>query len=220
MSSGINWDKYVSSWKVKSAIIENGLNYGLNLIPSAEILHEPGTFFHYDSNESRSVMALVAYNAGMEDCDFAQKYLFDKLEISDFLWPYNDSGLLPGGKDLFVSSRDLWKIGQLILNKGIYNGEQIVSEEWIEKMLTPIRVGVPAEDILPADEVDYSFYMWHIQYDGIDIHYAYGRGGQCVYLVPQYNICVVTTAIDKERDDNFRQIIFRVIDIYRKHNNL
>ena len=216
MSSGINWDKYTSSWKTRIAVIENGLGYGINMIPSAELLHDPGEHFNYDSNESRSVMAMVAYNSQMEDCEFADKYLFKKLEIDDYLWPYNDSGLLTGGKDFYLSSRDLWKIGQLLLDKGEYKGQRVVSEEWVNKMFTPIRFGVPAEDIEPVDDIDYSFYMWHIVYDGIDINYAYGRGGQCVFLVPEYNICVVTSAIDKDREDSFRNIVFNVIDMYRE----
>lgn len=215
MSSGINWDKYSSSWMTKISILKNGMDYGLNMIPSASVLYTPGTHFYYNSNESRSLMAMVAYNSGMEDLEFAEKYLFSKLEIDDYLWPYDDSGLLPGGKDLFLSSRDLLKIGQLLLDKGRYKGEQIVSEEWVDKMLTPIVEGVPAEDILPADTLNYSFYMWHLQYKNIDINYAYGRGGQCIYLVPEYNICVVTSAIDKERSDSFRNIVYDVIDIYQ-----
>ena len=215
MSSGINWDEYVNRLSVKASIIKHDLNYGRNLIPSAIMLHKPGTNFKYDSNESRSLMTMVAYQSGMEDIEFAKKYLFDKLEISDFIWPYNDSGLLPGGKDLFLSARDLAKIGQLLLDDGMYKGEQIVSKEWVSKMLTPVMKDVPAEDVIPEDKLDYSYYMWHTTYNGVDVNFAYGRGGQHIFLVPEYNICVVTSAIDKERSDCFRNIAYDVINIFQ-----
>lgn len=214
MSSGINWDKYSNLWSTKISIIRNGLDYGRNTIPSAALAHRHGEHFNYNSNESRSLMAMVAYKSGMEDYEFAEKYLFNKLGIKDYLWPYNDSGLLPGGKDLFLSARDMWKVGQLLLDKGVYEGQQIISQEWIDKMLTPVKKDVPAEDILPVDRLDYGYYMWHTTYKDVDVNYAYGRGGQCIFLVPQYDICVVTSAIDKERNDSFRNIVYDVIDIY------
>lgn len=214
MSSGINWVKYSNSFWTKIKIIKNGLSYGLNLIPTAPVIHEPGSYFFYDSNESRSLLAMVAYASGLSDIEFAKKYLFDKLEIYDFIWPYNDSGILPGSKDLFLSSKDLAKIGQLILDKGNYNGQQIVSEQWIEKMLTPVMFSVPCEDIQPKDKVNYSYYLWNTNYNGHEINFAYGKGGQYIFLVPDMNICLVTSAIDKVRSDSFREIIYQVIDVF------
>lgn len=213
MSSGINWDQYSGSFKIKMNIIANGIDYGLNLIPGANIIHKPGTNFNYDSNESRSLMAMVAYNSGMEDIDFLDKYLFGKLEIYNYMWPYNSSGLLSGGMDLFLCSRDLAKIGQLLLDKGVYKGEQIVASQWVEKMLAVTLENVECEDIKPQDILDYGYYMWHTKYKGYDVNFAYGKGGQYIFIVPKLNICVVTSAIDKDRYDNFRQIAYQVVDI-------
>lgn len=214
MSSGINWDKYSSSLKNRMEIITNGYDYGLALISGAEMKDIPGNTFCYDSNESRSLMAMVAYNAGVSDVEFVEEYLFHKLEISDYLWPYNDSGLLPGGKDLFVSARDMAKIGQMLLDKGSYKGEQIVSEKWVEKIFQIRQYDVLAEDIEPADSLDYCFYIWHTRYKERDVFFAYGRGGQYIFMIPEQNILVVTSAIDKVRTDNFREIAFEVMDIF------
>ncbi len=214
MSSGINWEQYSNSFLVKIKIIKNGLDYGLNVIPSARILFEPGTYFSYDSNESRSLMAMVAFSSGLSDIDFVKKYVFDKLEIYDFMWPYNDSGLLPGSKDLYLCSRDLAKLGQLILDKGSYKGKQVVSEQWIEKMLSPIVFDIPCEDIIPKDNLNYSYFLWNTEYNNHNISFAYGRGGQYIFIVPDMNLCVVTSAIDKVRTDSFREIIYQVIDIF------
>lgn len=214
MSSGIHWDRYEESVKVKKDIVINGLDYGLNTIPGVELLDKPGEHFYYNSNESRSLMALIAYRADMEDIEFANKYLFNKLEIQDQIWPYNDSGLLPGGKDLYLCSRDLAKIGQLLLDEGKYKEEQVVPREWVQKMLTPSLKSVESEDIKPSDILNYGYYIWHTQYKEYDINFAYGRGGQYVFIVPELDICVVTSAIDKVRSEHFRDILYDVIDLF------
>ena len=214
MTSGINWDRYSESFSVRYMIISKGTKYGLELIPTASISASPGQRFFYNSNESRSLMALVAYNSKMEDIEFAEKYLFDKVDIYDFIWPYNDSGLLPGGKDLFLCSRDLARLGQVMLDDGNYKGEQIVSEEWVKKMMTVSKEDVECMDIVPADKIDYGFYLWHVKHKEYDIYFAYGRGGQYIFMVPDMNICVVTSSIDKVRSDNYRKIVFDVIDMF------
>lgn len=218
MSSGIYWDKYAGLLENKINVILNGDEQGLRQLTKAPIASLPGEVFNYDSNESRALMAMVAYNCGMEDVSLAEEYLFSKLHISDYIWPYNDTGLVRGGRDIYCSARDLAKIGQLLLQEGSYEGNQIVSKEWVKKMFTVRMEDVEAEDIEPPDKLDYCFYIWHMVHEGQDIYFAYGRGGQYIFMVPEKQIVVVTSSIDKERTDNYREILYEVIEIFGEEN--
>ncbi|MEL6657663.1 MAG: serine hydrolase [Bacteroidota bacterium] len=120
--------------------------------------------------------------------DFAEKSLFSKLGISNYHWQMTPTGVPMTGGGLGMRSRDLLKIGQLYLNKGEWNGEQIISPEWVEKSTTPhaqIEIG-------PG--YDYGYLWWMTEFGGERAYYMTGTGGNKVAVFPDLDVVAVVTS--------------------------
>ena len=112
--------------------------------------------------------------------DFAKKYLFDQLQIENTKWLTNYKGMNNGWGDLFLYPADMAKIGKMMLDKGRWQGKQIVSEQWITKCLTTLGK-------LPDDK-GYGYGWW--TNDKVGYCEAAGRGRQTISVIPSKNMVV------------------------------
>lgn len=133
MRSGLEWEQFKYPFSDRK-------NDGGNLVRSDDVIKyilnkpmitEPGKKFNYSNGDPTLLGEIIKYASGMEVDQFAARHLFTKLGIFDFLWTRYSDGTIETDGGLALTSRDLLKIGQLILNKGMWNGEQIVSEKWV-----------------------------------------------------------------------------------------
>lgn len=121
---------------------------------------------------------------------FAKKYLFEPLGITNAKWQITPMGMpMPGG-GLALKSRDYIKLGQLYLNKGEWNGKQIISKEWIDKSVSPKANA--------RENVDYG-YLWWLQKFGKTenehpAYYMAGNGGNKIAVFADLNMVVVITS--------------------------
>ena len=146
------------------------------------------------------VLGEIIRNATEMDIDeFSRKYLFEPLEIDSSIWTVRyPNGVIEAAGSLEITPRDMAKIGVTFLNKGVWNGKQIISEQWVEKSATTFpgntRINIPGTD---KKDVGYSYSWWTKQYSesGKEIHifYAGGWGGQNIFVFPDLNTVVVTT---------------------------
>ena len=127
--------------------------------------------------------------------DFVVREIFAPLKIDKFIWEdYN--GYCPGGTGLYITHESLFKIGKLILNKGKFDGNQIISREYIENMCsTQISTpyAVKPERVLPKEGVGY---VMHISKDG----YAYKDGSNGQYLIVNFKKNLLITILSSEKD--------------------
>jgi CubicO group peptidase (beta-lactamase class C family) len=152
-----------------------------------KVVFEPDTIFCYDSPGMHLLSAILQESTGMTELDFAQQYLFEPLGIREVYWQSDPQGYTHGWGDLFLKPCDAAKLGYLWLNKGIWNGKQIVSGTWVADSIKSYSTG----------GIDNYGYGWWVSKDS---YYAFGRGGQNVKVYPAYNIIVVTTASSMEYD--------------------
>ncbi len=143
----------------------------------------PGTRFEYCSAASFLLSAIVQERTGMTAAEFAQKQLFGPLGIEDAEWPANAQGITIGWGRLQLHPHDMAKIGYLYLNKGYWDGRQIVSQEWVEASTH--------QHIARSAEVGYGYQWWVI---GDDFYMASGRAGQYIFVVPEQDLVVVFTS--------------------------
>ncbi len=94
-------------------------------------------------------------------------------------------GYVRGGNDMYLTPRDMAKFGLLYLNKGRYNGKQIVPASWVE---------TSTAKHVTLSRSDYGYYWWLHQFKAHDAFAAHGYGGQFIVVVPALEIVVVTTA--------------------------
>jgi CubicO group peptidase (beta-lactamase class C family) len=154
----------------------------------------PGSRYVYNS--------LTAYLAGLvlekavfgPQDEFARDALFAPLGITDWRWQRDAAGHTKGQGNLSLHARDFAKIGQMVLDRGTYNGRRSVSERWIEESLRP-RVAIGAVDPY-ADGYGYFWYekTHDIGGERVSVGFASGSGGNKIYVVPSRALVVAVTS--------------------------
>ena len=101
------------------------------------------------------------YASNMSLDDFSNKYLFELLGIDSRNWSQFENGVIDATSGLKITPRDMAKIGVTFLNKRVWNGTQIISEQWVEKSATPFpgnhEIDIPGED---SGRLGYSYSWW------------------------------------------------------------
>jgi CubicO group peptidase (beta-lactamase class C family) len=141
---------------------------------------KPGDKFSYCSCNFYLLGEIIYRTTKLIPHDFANKYLFTPLQIEDTKWLTNYKGMNHGWGDLFLYPADMVKVGQMVLNKGKWQGKQIVSKEWIKKSLQTLSK-------LPDDK-GYGYGWW--TNDKVGYYEAAGRGRQTISVIPSKNMVV------------------------------
>lgn len=151
---------------------------------------KPGTVFRYSGGNTAVLARLLTARVGMSLSAYAQTRLFTPLGISDWEWLDDLRGRPLAFSGLRMRPRDLARIGQLILQRGQWEGRQIVPAAWIDTMLTP------RTDARYGRQYGYQWWLGKVKTPGGDRQWmaAYGNGGQRLYIVPSLGLVVVLTA--------------------------
>jgi CubicO group peptidase (beta-lactamase class C family) len=160
----------------------------------------PGTMWNYDSG-GVELLGLILEKVARRPLDvFARKALFAPLGITDWAWRRLGGATRPGpaaSSRLLLRPRDLAKIGQLVLNRGLWRGRRIVSAAWIKEMTTP---QIPPWWLLngEAGAQSYGYLWWRGRSWARDRPFEWigglGWGGQRLYVMPRLDMVVVVTA--------------------------
>lgn len=145
----------------------------LQFVLDGEMVAEPGTVFNYSTPNTYLLSAILQQAAGMSALDYARKKLFDPLGIGQVRWQTDPHGVNMGGMGLWMTTQDMARIGQMMLQ----GGQQIVSEKWVKKSTTP-------------PDGDYAYLWW----TDANAFHAAGYGGQMIYVLPKQDMVVVFTA--------------------------
>ncbi|MHA1945665.1 MAG: serine hydrolase [Candidatus Hodarchaeales archaeon] len=175
MTTGLDWNDGKSNID-QMAAAPDPIQYVLDRV----MKFEPGLVFYYNSGASHVLSAIIQKTSGQTTLDFAMKYLFEPLGIekNDVIWMTDSQGRAFGGFGLFLTPRNMAKLGQLYLNKGSWNGEQIVPNEWI----------VASTDDIEKNNYGYQWWVYPEAYS------AQGFLGQFISVVPKKDLVVVGTS--------------------------
>lgn len=146
------------------------------------VVHEPGIRFTYCSPGVQLLSMIISQTSVMTMAEFAEAYLFEPMGIVSYRFASDANGSTNASGDMFLMSQDLSKIGQLILDKGLYNGNRIVSQKWITQSTSP-KVTVNGNE-------KYG-YLWWLREDLGGIIEAQGRGGQRLNILPKEDLVLV-----------------------------
>lgn len=189
MSSGLEWNEVY--WNPFSATTK--AYYGNNLkrlfqkIKSAE---EPGNHWKYLSANTQLLGFVISESSGMPLSEFAEKYLWQPIQAQEnATWSTDKTD---GNEKAFCcfnsNARDFARIGQLVLNKGVWEKDTIVSPEYIQQMIEPATYLHDSDN----EEVDfYGLSWWILNIDNQQIPYARGVAGQYIFVIPEKNMVVV-----------------------------
>ena len=167
--------------------------------------------FHYQSTDPRMVMQVLDAVVPGSAKDFIKKELLDKLGINQYEWRDDVSGLPMAPYRSSMTSRNMLKWGTLVMNKGKYNGEQLIPQAYIAKLNQRTVKNKPEDTFFVSDNVvnpGYSNYWWLADLKAGNKTYhsisAQGGGGNYIILIEELDLIIVTTA--HERNDKTMQL--------------
>ncbi|MCX6121257.1 MAG: serine hydrolase [Ignavibacteriales bacterium] len=146
------------------------------------LVDTPGKKFVYSSLAPHILSTIITRTTGMNLLEFTQKNLFQPLGIKDVRWEAEQNGNTNGWGDLFIAPVDLAKIGYLVLNDGIWEGNRVISKEWIKRSSQP--------HVYEDSGTAYG-YLWWLPLERLGLFEGRGRGGQRLIIWPQKNIIVI-----------------------------
>ncbi|MDR0540966.1 MAG: ChbG/HpnK family deacetylase [Dysgonamonadaceae bacterium] len=167
---------------------------------AAPIEQKPGSEFEYNSLATYMLSAVIQKVTGVKLIDYLYPRLFRPLGIVGAIWEESPQDVNTGGWGLYVKTEDMAKMGQFILQKGKWNGQQLIPESWIEEMTTSHIASLPAGvkradlKIKPKDSdwlQGYGYQMWRCRHNGVR---ADGANGQYIIILPEKDAVIVTTA--------------------------
>ena len=150
----------------------------------------PGSLFQYDSMCTFMLSAIVQRVTGYTMLEYLQKKLFAPMHITVADWETSPDGINTGGWGLRVQAETMAKLGQLLLNEGSWNGEQLVSADYVKAACSRLIDGGAKETYPPTDgNQGYGYQVWQSKWPGS--YRADGAMGQYTVVVPQEELVVV-----------------------------
>jgi CubicO group peptidase (beta-lactamase class C family) len=186
MTSGWAWSEN-TEWGVSS----NDM-YGFNVASdplvylfNQEMDADPGTRWVYNGGAVTLLGKVVEKASGLDLETFSERYLFTPMGVTDFTWPYMRPDLIAAHGDARLRPRDMAKLGQMFLDGGLWAGERLLSEAWVDRATAGALGG------------DYGYLWWGDGYrDGQRAYRSYsarGWGGQRITVFPELDMVVVLT---------------------------
>lgn len=170
----------------------------------------PGETFQYDNASSHLIAIALARAIGGPLETFAEKHLFEPLGIKGYLWGRDSQGRVLGWHRMQFTLRDTLKFGQLVLDKGEWQGRRVVSSGWIEAMLTRRNAGGPYANM----PYGYQWYLFRTPDRKHEAFMGIGFGGQFLYAVPELKTTIVITHVRNQRSADMafmREIVMPAI---------
>ena len=187
------------------------------------VTRKPGEVYCYNSLGTYMLSAIVQKVTGEKVVDYLTPRLFEPLGITGVTWDESPDGINTGGWGLYLKTEDLAKMGQLLLQKGRWGREQLVSEEWVEEASSRqthcINAGMNSDRLEQMNEEalnnsdwtqGYGYQMWMCRHNAFR---ADGAFGQYIIVIPDKNAVVVTTAAIEDMQAEINLICNHILPV-------
>jgi CubicO group peptidase (beta-lactamase class C family) len=170
------------------------------------MIKEPGGEWAYSTGSSHLLSVIITKTSGMSTRAFANKYLFRPMNIEVGGWDHDPQGYYMGGNNLALSSEAMMKIGQMLLNGGTWNGKRIISELWMNDSFKSYTRS-------NYNPYNYGYLWWNRPVAGHKVYFAWGYGGQYIFMIPDLDAVVVilsslNTATQRRE---YKEPVFRLL---------
>lgn len=194
MTSGFDWTEW-GTWDSRSrqsnmADRMRSSSDWVDFVLRRPLASRPGERFNYCSGGSHLLAVVLQMALGEDLLIFARRNLFTPLGITDFSWDLDPRGVLYGGSGLRLTPADMARFGHLFLCDGRWNGQPILSPEWVRACWNPYTPGYPE-----VGSYGYHWWVWSETNSRRPqgVNFAMGYGGQFVFVVPAANLVAVFT---------------------------
>jgi len=198
MSSGLAWDE-AASYMDSATGAPNPANSMTSMESARDhyryvleqpVVAPPGQTYNYSGGSTELLAAVLRKTTGQSLDEFARVALFEPLGITDIEWARYPNGDPAAAFGLRLRPRDIAKLGQLVLARGVWQGRQIVSASWLDESTSPHIKGQP------PFLYGYQWWLGRSSIEGREIRWVagFGYGGQRLTVVPALDLVVVVTA--------------------------
>lgn len=196
-TSGRNYGAWVSS--------SDWVRYAI----TRPMVEEPGGRMQYSTGTSHILSAILTEATGMSTLAYAREKLAEPLGIELRPWTRDPRGIYFGGNEMRMTPRELLTFGEMFLSGGMVDGRRIVSEEWIRRSWVPRTRS-------RYNTHRYGYGWWIKEARGHPVYFAWGYGGQYLFLVPDLELIVVTTSVADAggRDGGHLRAVHSILDDY------
>ena len=171
-------------------LFEGGDNW-IKTFLSLPVEHEPGTFFLYNTGATFMLSAIIQKITGMKLIDYLRPRLLEPLGIEDAWWEESPQGINMGGFGLNVKTEDIACFGQMYLQRGLWNGKQILSEAWVE--LASSKHISNGSDPNSDWAQGYGFQFWRCRHNAYRGDGAFGQ--YCIVMPEQDAVLAITSGV-------------------------
>jgi len=185
---------------------------------SRKMLAPPGASMDYSTGNTHLLSAILTRATGQSTLRFANDALARPLGFTLPPWPTDPQGIYFGGNDMLMTPKQLLAFGELYLNGGRANGRQVVPAAWVaqscqgrpRELPSWARTPGPGGVSDPLRDRQYGYAWWVHRLGGHETCFAWGYGGQYVFVVPSLTLVIATTSspdVSEERRDHRRQLV-------------
>ena len=147
----------------------------------------PGGQRIYSTGNTHLLSAILTKATGMSTLEFARAHLGRPLGLTLPAWLQDPQGIYFGGNEMQMTPRDMLKVGELYLRSGALGGQRVVSEAWVHTSLVP-----RTRSRFSGRQYGYGWWMHTMA--GRRVYYAWGYGGQFIFVVPDVDMVVAVTS--------------------------
>lgn len=160
----------------------------------------------YSTGTSHLLSVIISKASGITTKAFAEKYLFGPMNIRVGGWDKDPQGNYMGGNNLALKPADLVKIGQLMLANGRYGNEQLVSKDWVSESFGTYTYS-------NYNPYGYGYLWWNQTIGGYRTFFAWGSGGQYIFIIPELETVAVITSstATTDRRRSYKTPVFELV---------
>jgi CubicO group peptidase (beta-lactamase class C family) len=171
------------------------------------LLSDPGAVMDYSTGNTHLLSAILTQATKSSTWQFANQQLAAPLGFTLARWPQDPQGIYFGGNDMLMTPRQMLAFGQLYLDRGRVKGRQVVPESWIDRSFV-----TRARSFWSGQEYGYGWWMREL--GGHRAYFAWGFGGQYIFVIPSLELVVVTTSPSTVAEDrrSHRRNVFDLVE--------
>jgi len=168
----------------------------LPLIVDFPLISDPGTEFNYSNLTSDWLGVIVARACDTDLKSFAQEHRFSLIDTQVGDWTQDRDGYYMGHGEIHFTARDMAKFGSLYLNDGEYEGNQVLSANWVRESLQTYSedAWITKKVGRYFGDIGYGYQWWSARAGDHHLNLAWGHGGQLIVLLDEIDVIIVTTA--------------------------
>jgi CubicO group peptidase (beta-lactamase class C family) len=200
---------------MRSGLVDTNRGYGawvqssnwVRYLLTRPLQQQPGEPMNYNTGNTHLLSAILTRVSGSDTWTFAQNTLAAPLDITLAKWPRDPQGVYFGGNDMLLTPRQMLKFGELYLHSGRIGERQVIPSSWVEASWVPRTRSLRSGQL-------YGYGWWITKFGAHPVEFAWGFGGQYIFVVPSLDLVVVTTssvALGNDRRE-YRQALFDMVE--------